>query len=88
MDPGGEIENFGKIIFKIRIPNFCYIQVIVFYLGLKRLLRELLKRLLFLTNSFVFILHKKYDFTIIMKNIFKGSTSFAIKYLGVEMPEN
>ena len=33
MDPGGEIENFGKIIFKIRIPNFCYIQVIVFDLS-------------------------------------------------------
>ena len=26
----GEIENFGKSIFEIRIPNFCYIQVIVF----------------------------------------------------------
>ena len=29
-DPDGEIENIGKSIFEIRIPNFCYIQVIVF----------------------------------------------------------
>ena len=29
-DPDGEIENSGKSIFKIRIPNFCYIQVMVF----------------------------------------------------------
>ena len=29
-DPDGEIENSGKSIFEIRIPNFCYIQVIVF----------------------------------------------------------
>ena len=29
-DPDGEIENSGTSIFKIRIPNFCYIQVIVF----------------------------------------------------------
>ena len=27
-DDDGEIENFGESIFKIRIPNFCYIQVI------------------------------------------------------------
>ena len=26
-DPDGEIENSGKSIFEIRIPNFCYIQV-------------------------------------------------------------
>ena len=32
-DPDGEIENSGKSIFEIRIPNFCYIQVIVFDLG-------------------------------------------------------
>ena len=29
-DPDGEIENSGKSIFEIRIPNFCYIQVIDF----------------------------------------------------------
>ena len=29
-DPDGEIENSGKSIFEIRIPNFCYIQVMVF----------------------------------------------------------
>ena len=29
-DPDGEIENSGKSIFEIRIPTFCYIQVIVF----------------------------------------------------------
>ena len=29
-NPDGEIENSGKSIFEIRIPNFCYIQVIVF----------------------------------------------------------
>ena len=29
-DSGGEIENSGKSIFEIRIPNLCYIQVIVF----------------------------------------------------------
>ena len=29
-DPDGEIENSGKSFFLIRIPNFCYIQVIVF----------------------------------------------------------
>ena len=34
-DPDGEIENSGKIIFEIRIPNFCYIQILVFYLKLK-----------------------------------------------------
>ena len=28
-DPDGEIENSGISILKIRIPNFCYIQVIV-----------------------------------------------------------
>ena len=27
-DPDGEIENSGKSIFEIRIPNFCYIQVV------------------------------------------------------------
>ena len=32
-DPDGEIENSGKSIFEIRIPNFCYIQVIVFGLS-------------------------------------------------------
>ena len=32
-DPDGEIENSGKSIFKIRIPNFCYIQVLVFDLS-------------------------------------------------------
>ena len=32
-DPDGEIENSGKSVFEIRIPNFCYIQVIVFDLG-------------------------------------------------------
>ena len=31
--PSGEIENSGKSIFEIRIPNFCYIQVIVFDLS-------------------------------------------------------
>ena len=30
-DPDGEIENSGKSIFETRIPNFCYIQVIVFH---------------------------------------------------------
>ena len=29
-DPDGEIENSGKGIFEIQIPNFCYIQVAVF----------------------------------------------------------
>ena len=29
----GGIENSGKNIFEIRIPNFCYIQVIVFDLS-------------------------------------------------------
>ena len=29
-DPDGEIDNSGKCIFEIRIPNLCYIQVIVF----------------------------------------------------------
>ena len=33
LDPDGEIENSGKNIFEIRIPNFCYIQVIVFHLS-------------------------------------------------------
>ena len=28
-NPDGEIENSGKSNFEIRIPNFCYIQVIV-----------------------------------------------------------
>ena len=32
-DLDGEIENSGKSIFEIRIPNFCYIQVIVFDLS-------------------------------------------------------
>ena len=32
-DADGEIENSGKSTFKIRIPNFCYIQVIVFDLS-------------------------------------------------------
>ena len=32
-DPDGEIENSEKRIFEIRIPNFCYIQVIVFDLS-------------------------------------------------------
>ena len=32
-DPDGEIKNSGKSIFEIRIPNFCYIQVIVFDLS-------------------------------------------------------
>ena len=32
-NPDGEIENSGKSIIKIRIPNFCYIQVIVFGLS-------------------------------------------------------
>ena len=32
-DPDGEIENSGKSIFEIRIPNFFYIQVIVFDLS-------------------------------------------------------
>ena len=32
-DPDGGIENSGKSIFEIRIPNFCYIQVIVFDLN-------------------------------------------------------
>ena len=32
-DPDGEIENSWKSIFEIRIPNFCYIQVIVFDLS-------------------------------------------------------
>ena len=32
-DPDGEIVNSGKSIFEIRIPNFCYIQVIVFDLS-------------------------------------------------------
>ena len=32
-DPDGEIENSRKSIFEIRIPNFCYIQVIVFDLS-------------------------------------------------------
>ena len=33
-DPDGEIENSEKSIFEIRIPNLCYIQVIVFDLKL------------------------------------------------------
>ena len=32
-DPDGEIENSEKSFFKIRIPNFCYIQVMVFDLS-------------------------------------------------------
>ena len=32
-DPDGEIENSGKSIFEIPIPNFCYIQVVVFDLS-------------------------------------------------------
>ena len=32
-DTDGETENSGKSIFEIRIPNFCYIQVIVFDLS-------------------------------------------------------
>ena len=32
-DPEDEIENSGRSIFEIRIPNFCYIQVIVFDLS-------------------------------------------------------
>ena len=32
-DPDGEIENSGKSIFEIRIPNFYYIQDIVFDLS-------------------------------------------------------
>ena len=36
--PDGEIENSGKSIFEIQIPNFCYIQVIVFDLKLKHVL--------------------------------------------------
>ena len=32
-DSDGEIDNSGKNIFEIRIPNFCYIQVIVFDLS-------------------------------------------------------
>ena len=32
-DPDGEIENSGKKRGKNRIPNFCYIQVIVFDLS-------------------------------------------------------
>ena len=32
-DPDGEIDNSGKSILEIRIPNFCYIQVIVFDLS-------------------------------------------------------
>ena len=32
-DPDGGIENSGKKRGKIRIPNFCYIQVIVFDLS-------------------------------------------------------
>ena len=32
-DPDGEIENSAKGIFEIRIPNFYYIQVIVFDLS-------------------------------------------------------
>ena len=32
-DTDGEIENSGKSIFEIRIPNFCYIQVTVFDLS-------------------------------------------------------
>ena len=32
-DPDSEIENSVKIIFEIRIPNLCYIQVIVFDLS-------------------------------------------------------
>ena len=32
-DPDGEMENSDKGILKIRIPNFCYIQVIVFDLN-------------------------------------------------------
>ena len=31
--PDGEIKNSGKSIFEVRIPNFCYIQVIVFDLS-------------------------------------------------------
>ena len=34
-DPDGEIENYGKSIFEIRIQNFSYIHVIVFDLKLK-----------------------------------------------------
>ena len=33
LDPDGVIENSGKKIFEIRIPNFCYIQVLVFDLN-------------------------------------------------------
>ena len=32
-DPDVGVENPGKGIFEIRIPNFCYIQVIVFDLS-------------------------------------------------------
>ena len=32
-DPDGEIENSGKSIFEIRIPNFCHIQIIIFDLS-------------------------------------------------------
>ena len=32
-DPDDEIKNSGKKNGKSRIPNFCYIQVIVFDLG-------------------------------------------------------
>ena len=32
-DPDGEIETSEKSIFEIQIPNFCYIQVIVFDLS-------------------------------------------------------
>jgi len=30
LGPDGEIENYGKNIFEIRMTNFYYIQVIVF----------------------------------------------------------
>ena len=38
LDPNGEIENSGKIIFEIRNHNFRYIQVIVFDLRFRPVL--------------------------------------------------
>ena len=42
--PDGKIENSGKSIFEIRIPNFCYIQVIVFDLSYLTFIRHRLHR--------------------------------------------
>ena len=85
-DPDGEIENFRKSIFEIRIQKFCYIQVIVFDLSYLPVAAVGIKRV-FHIFSLQIAKVKNYNLNVTevlnsdFKNVFPGIFNFTIGIL-------